>query len=68
VWSASNIKVLACQTDARGSFDPQRLSGALANHLPPAPSRIRLFPLQKAFVGLPALTTADNIKPPKLRQ
>src|SRR5262245_10129146 len=29
---ASNINAVRWQTAARGSFDPQRLSGALANH------------------------------------
>jgi hypothetical protein len=31
VWSTSNIKILEWQTTARGAFDPQRLSGAVAN-------------------------------------
>jgi hypothetical protein len=30
------------QTGARGNTGPQRLSGALANHSPPPPGRIRL--------------------------
>jgi hypothetical protein len=38
------------QTAARGSFDPQRFSGALANHAPPPLRRIRFsFRKQRAL-------------------
>jgi hypothetical protein len=52
------------QTAAHDSFDLQWLSGALANHSPPATGRIRLFPLQKAFVGRDSLLDLD----PRWRQ
>jgi hypothetical protein len=35
------IKALQWQTPARGSFDPQRLSGALANRLAPRATAIQ---------------------------
>ena len=47
---ASVFKGLDCQTAVRSGFDPQRLSGALANHLP-SNSRKGLCPAMRRRVG-----------------
>jgi hypothetical protein len=55
---ASNINGLASQPALRGLFDPQRLSGVVANHSPPPLGRQSVLPTaQSASAPFPSQTT-----------